>query len=330
MPPATTKEATMRKLTLFAAGLLLLAGLAPAFAQETRSFTDDTGRVVDIPVEPLRIVSLQDLAITVPLLELGVTPVGSHGRTTAEGVPFIRASDVLTGVDFDNSDIKFVGNLPADVEAVAALEPDLILTTPWQTADVNQLAAIAPTLVLDDTKRGDFGMHDVLADITGTQDRLAILKTRYEGQIAQIKRLIDTGSITVNVIQGVNGQLFVWHTYGALGKVLRDAGFKFPARVDAIPEGGDEAFGAEALPELDADLIFATYRTDTLETPADAVAYLEQVLPDFCQFLHACRENQLIIVPREEASASSYYGLGAVSYMIISQISGRPFTPMPD
>ena len=245
-------------------------------------------------------------------------------------VPFIRSSDVLTGIDFDNSDIKFVGNLPADVEAVAALEPDLILTTPWQTADVNQLAAIAPTLVLDDTKRGDFGMHDVLAEITGTQDRLAILKTRYEGQIAQIKRLIDTGSITVNVIQGVNGQIYVWHTYGALGKVLRDAGFKFPARVDAIPEGGDEAFGAEALPELDADLIFATYRTDTLETPDDAVTYLEQVLPDFCQFLHACRENQLIIVPREEASASSYYGLGAVSYMIISQISGRHFTPMPD
>ena len=95
MPPATTKEATMRKLTLFAAGLLLLAGLAPAFAQETRSFTDDTGRVVDIPVAPLRIVSLQDLAITVPLLELGVTPVGSHGRTTAEGVPFIRASPTI-------------------------------------------------------------------------------------------------------------------------------------------------------------------------------------------------------------------------------------------
>ena len=79
--------------------LPLLAALAvPAIAQETRTFTDDLGRVVDIPGQPLRIVSLQDLAITVPLLELGVTPVGSHGRTTAEGVPFIRSSDVLTGV----------------------------------------------------------------------------------------------------------------------------------------------------------------------------------------------------------------------------------------
>lgn len=311
-----------------AVGILVLAGLTAGIAQETRSFTDDAGRTIDIPTKPLRIVSLQDLAITVPLLELGVTPVGSHGRTTAEGQPFIRSSDVLTGIDFDNSDIKFVGNLPADVEAVAALEPDLILTTPWQTAPVEQLEAIAPTVVLDDSKRGDLAMHDILAELTGTEDRLAVLKTRYEGQIAQIKRLIDTESISVNVIQGVDGQVLSWHTYGALGKVLRDAGFAFPDRVNAIPEGEFERMSGEAFPELDADFVFATYRTDTLETPADAKKYLEEVLPGFCDYLHACRENQFIIIPREEASASSYYGLGVLSYMIISNISGRDFVPM--
>ena len=318
-----------RKAVLIAtAGLTLLLAL-PTLAQETRSFTDDAGRTMDIPTRPVRIVSLQDLAITVPLLELGVTPVGSHGRTTAEGQPFIRSSDVLTGIDFDNSDIKFVGNLPADVEAVAALEPDLILTTPWQTAPVEQLAAIAPVVVLDDSKRGDLAMHDILAELTGTEDRLAVLKARYQGQIAQIRRLIDTPNISVNVIQGVNGQVAVWHTYGALGKVLRDAGFTFPDRVNAISGGDPENLSGEALPELDADFIFATYRTDTLETPADAKKYLEEVLPNFCDYLHACRENQFIIVPREEASASSYYGLGVLSYMIISQISGRDFVPMP-
>lgn len=314
---------------LIAAGILVLAGLTTSLAQETRSFTDDAGRTVEIPTRPLRIVSLQDLAITVPLLELGVTPVGSHGRTTAEGQPFIRSSGVLTGIDFDNSEIKFVGNLPADVEAVAALEPDLILTTPWQTAPVEQLAAIAPTVVLDDGLRGDLSMHDILAELTGTEDRLNVLKARYQGQIAQIKRLVDTQNISVNVIQGVKGQVAVWHTYGALGKVLRDAGFTFPDRVNAITGGDPENLSGEALPELDADFIFATYRTDTLETPADTKKYLEEVLPNFCDYLHACRENQFIIVPREEASASSYYGLGVLSYMIISQISGRDFVPIP-
>lgn len=312
-----------------ACALVIAALSLPVIAQDTRSFTDDTGRVVDIPVAPLRIVSLHDVSLTLPLLELGVVPVGSHGRTTAEGEPFIRSSAVLTGIDFTNSDIEFVGNLPADVEAVAALEPDLILTTPWQTAPVDQLAAIAPTVVLDSGLRRGFAMHEVLADITGTQGNLAVLDARYQEQVAQIRRLIDTGSVSVNVIQGVNGQLAVWHTYGALGKLLRDAGFTFPERVNAIPEGDFENFSAETLPEMDADFVFVTYRTDTLETPADADKYLEEVMPGFCEFLHACRENQMIVMPREEASAASYYGLGVLAYTVLSHISGRDFTPMP-
>jgi iron complex transport system substrate-binding protein len=319
----------MPNLKSLACALFIAALSLPALAQDTRSFTDDAGRTVDIPVAPLRIVSLHDVSLTLPLLELGIIPAGSHGRTTAEGAPFIRSSAVLTGIDFTNSDIEFVGNLPADVEAVAALEPDLILTTPWQTAPVEQLAAIAPTVVLDSAVRHEFAMHDVLADITGTEDRLVILKSRYEGQVEQIKRLINTGSISVNVIQGVEGELAVWRTYGALGKLLRDAGFTFPGRVDAIAEGAFERLSGEALTEMDADFIFATYRTDTLETPADAVKYLKEVMPGFCEFLHACRENQMIVMPREEASAASYYGLGVLAYTVLSHISGRHFTPMP-
>lgn len=319
----------MKLSTTLRAALIGLLLAAPAQAQDLRAFTDDAGRVVDIPAKPLRIVSLQDLVLTVPLLELGVTPVGSHGRTTEQGEPLIRSSRVLTGIDFDNSGIAFVGNLPADVEAVAALEPDLILTTPWQTAPLEQLEAIAPTLVLDDGKHEGLGMHDVLADITGTGERLAILKARYEGQVAQIKRVIATQDISVNVIQGVDGQVLSWHTYGALGKVLRDAGFQFPDRVNAIPPGEFVGLSGEDLPALDADFLFVTYRTDALETPKDAIDNLEQVMPRFCDFLHACRENQMIVIPREEASAASYYGLGVLSYMVISHISGRHFEPMP-
>jgi len=321
----------MSKLFRAIAGALLAAALTalPANAQDTRNFTDDAGRVVEIPASPRRIASLQDLAITVPLLELGVMPVGSHGRTMADGTPFIRSSKVLTGVDFDNSGIKFLGNQPADVEAVAAVEPDLIIVTPWQKVPLDQLEKIAPTVVLDEATHGGFDVYDKLAEITGTQARLANLKARYAGQIAQIKRLIDTRSITVNVIQGVNGEVLAWHTYGALGKVLRDAGFSFPARVDAIAEDEFVRLSAESLPELDADFLFITYRTDTMEVPADAVAQLNAVVPNFCDYLFACRQDQMVNIPREEASAASYYGLGVLSYMIISQISGRPFEHRP-
>src|SRR5690606_29945464 len=187
------------KLVTFVAPLAVLAlSVAPAFAQETRSFTDDAGRSVEIPVDPQRIASLQDLSITIPLIELGVYPVASHGRTTEAGEGFIRSSKVLTGVDFDNSDIEFLGNAPIDLEALAALEPDLIVVNPnWNYGSLEQVEIIAPTVVLDDTVRGDFGMYEALAEITGTTDTLAILKGRYDSQIEQIRRLIDTESISV-------------------------------------------------------------------------------------------------------------------------------------
>ena len=274
----------MVKSPILASLLLAASLLSPAVAQDTASFTDDLGRVVEIPTQPLRIVSLHDSNLTVPLLELGVVPVGSHGRTTEAGEPYIRSSGMLTGVDFDNSSIAFVGNLPADIEAIAAMEPDLILTIPWQTAPLDQLEAIAPTVVLDSDTRQGLAMYEALAAITGTQDRLASLEGRYQQQIAQIRKLVDTENITVNVMQGNSGVFYVAHTYGGLGKILRDAGFKFPAVVDALPAGGSESFTPERLTELDADVIFVTYRAEGGETPADARAALEAVLPGWGAF----------------------------------------------
>ncbi len=115
--------------TLIGAGLALALALTPALAQETRTLTDGTGTEVTVPADPQRVVALHDTSLTVALLDLGIEPIASHGRVVDGGEPYIRSGKLITGYDFDNSDIEFVGNLPADVEAIAALEPDLILTT---------------------------------------------------------------------------------------------------------------------------------------------------------------------------------------------------------
>lgn len=181
--------------------------------------------------------------------------------------------------------------------------------------------------MLDGSQRDGYEIYDLMAEVVGAEDQLAPLKRRYQGQIEEVRRLVDTEDLTVNVIQGVNGDVLSRHTYGNLGKVLRDAGFQFPERVDAIPEGDFVRFSAESFPELDADFLFVTYRTDTEETPEDAIAHLEEVAPNFCDFLYACRNNQMAIMPREEASSTSYYALGIMAYTVISQISGRAFQP---
>jgi ABC-type Fe3+-hydroxamate transport system, periplasmic component len=87
----------------FVSLLVLCAGAAAA--ADSQTFTDDLGRTVTVPLHPQRIVSMHDLDITIPLIELGVPPVASHGRTRPDGSHYLRSSAQLTGVDFDNSEI---------------------------------------------------------------------------------------------------------------------------------------------------------------------------------------------------------------------------------
>lgn len=313
----------LRSLAL-ATGLTLLAG--PVLAQETRLFIDDLGREVQVPVDPQRIVSLGGKNVTVPLIELGVIPVGSQGTQREDGSRIIRASGVTTGVDFDNSDIVFVGDYPVDIEAVAALEPDLIIWPDWQDGiAVEQLEALAPTVAFFT----DSGLHDAqdfFAELVGAEAALAFNRSRYERQIAQIRALVPEGT-GASVIQGVNGQMYVCHTYSVLGGVLREAGFTLPDATNAIGEGDCQFFSAESIQEFDADWVFITYRTDREQTPADAVAGMESVLPVWCDALTACREGRVVYLPRAEATTPSYDAAMAIAFSVLTHLSQPHLQP---
>lgn len=304
--------------------LLMLAGVVASAGAQTRPFTDDLGRVVQVPVHPQRIVSLHDLDITIPLIELGVPPVASHGRTRPDGSHYLRSSAQLTGIDFDNSDIAFIGTADIDLESIAAAKPDLIITEPNRNVPVEQLAKIAPTVSIDHLLGSAPRIYSKLAQLTGTQARLAVLERRYQAQILQLKQTIDTQKITVSVIQANNGKVTVHHSYHTLGRVLRDAGFRFPPLVDAIPDGQRIDVSAEQLPDLDADFIFATYRSDTGGKPQDELQAMEKVMPGWCDFMRACRTGRYILLPREEVISNSFAALSLMVAQVQSHIAGRP------
>ncbi|CAO95518.1 iron-siderophore ABC transporter substrate-binding protein [Erwinia tasmaniensis] len=303
---------------------LLLLTSAAAAATSTQSFTDDLGRTVNVPLHPQRIVSLHDLDITIPLIELGVPPVASHGRTRPDGSHFLRSSALLTGVDFDNSDIQFIGTADMDIEAIAAAKPDLIITEPNRNVAVEQLEKIAPTVSIDHLTGGAPAIYRKLAQLTGRQAQLAILERRYQQQVAQLKHVVDTQHTRVAVLQANNGKITVHHSYHSLGRVLRDAGFRFPPLIDAIPDGGRIDVSAERLPELDADFVFDTWRADTGGKPADELAEMNRVLPGFCEFLTACRRGNYILLSRDEVISNSFAALALLVAQVQSQISGRP------
>ncbi|RZS31057.1 ABC transporter substrate-binding protein [Corticibacter populi] len=321
----------MRILATLTSTLMTLAAallLALPMTAQSRTFVDDLGRKVELPQQPGRIVSLHDLDITIPLLELGVVPVASHGRQSLDGRRFMRSSAILTGIDFDNAPIAFLGAADINIEAVAAARPDLIVTGPTRTLPVDQLAKIAPTVVIDNQSGGAPHIYRRLAELTGTQDRLAILDRKYQAQLAQLRHVAgDPSRITVSVIQAQNGKIAVHHTYRSLGRVLRDAGFRFPALIDAVPEGGRMEVSAERLPELDADFVFDTYRSDAGGKPDAEIAAMEKVMPGYCRFLKACREGRYVLVAREEAISNSYAALSQMVSLVQSHITGRPLPP---
>lgn len=292
--------------------------------QETRTFVDDRGREVDIPADPQRIVSLDDLRLTVPLLELGVVPVASHGRE-GDAEPYIRAAKLATGIDFDNSDIEFVGS-DISAEAVLNVEPDLIVVYGGRDELLDQLEMIAPTIVLDPTANDYMGIYEKLAEITNTQDTLARLNARYEAQLTQLRALVDTSEITVSVITASEGAMTVPHTFGSLGIAVRDAGFRVPALMDTLDVGTEIKLSAERINEVDADLIIDSYRSDRGEGPEAADERMREVFPQYCDALWACRKGQYVRVPREEFYAISYYGLTASIYTLTALISAQEFT----
>ncbi|HCR9737208.1 iron-siderophore ABC transporter substrate-binding protein [Citrobacter koseri] len=303
--------------------LLLLLGCSVQAEVATRPFTDDLGRVVNVPLHPQRIVSLHDLDITIPLIELGVPPVASHGRTRPDGSHFLRSGALLTGVDFDHSTIKFIGTADIDIEAIIAAKPDLIITEPSRHTPIEQLEKIAPTVSIDHLDGGAPEIYRKLAQLTGTQARLAILERRYREEIDRLKHTVDTQHITVSVIQANHGKINALHTYHSLGRVLRDAGFSFPKLIDSIPPGGRIDVSAERLPEMDADFVFATWRGDTGGKPQDEIAAMDAVLPGWCEFLTACQRGHYVLISREEAISNSFASLSLMVAQIQSHIAGR-------
>ena len=303
--------------------LLLLLGCSVQAEVATRPFTDDLGRVVNVPLHPQRIVSLHDLDITIPLIELGVPPVASHGRTRPDGSHFLRSGALLTGVDFDHSTIKFIGTADIDIEAIVAAKPDLIITEPSRHTPIEQLEKIAPTVSIDHLDGGAPEIYRKLAQLTGTQARLAILERRYREEIDRLKHTVDTQHITVSVIQTNQGKINALHTYHSLGRVLRDAGFSFPKLIDRIPPGGRIDVSAERLPEMDADFVFATWRGDTGGKPQDEIAAMDAVLPGWCEFLTACQRGHYVLISREEAISNSFASLSLMVAQVQSHIAGR-------
>ncbi|MEM9747642.1 MAG: ABC transporter substrate-binding protein [Actinomycetota bacterium] len=172
---------------------------APAADGDTKSFTDDLGRTVEVPVDPQRIVAFNEFSHVEPLLALGAPVVGS----TVQGDGEINAP---TAAAYDVSGITGIGGFAElNVEAIADLDPDLILAYSnggqwFHNVEPEVLQEIAPTVALDENKtRDDF--HRAVAELVGYTDEFEEQRIAYFDRIEEVRSQLPDG-LSVVVLAG--------------------------------------------------------------------------------------------------------------------------------
>lgn len=261
-------DATRREFigALTAFGLLAACGNdsddgASSSQAPTRRVTDLTGRVVDIPTDPQRIVVLDPNKAIVDVVALGFVPVGA---TTSNVNPGAGFAPTLGGVADRIESVGVVG--APNLERITELRPDLIFyATNYSDLDIDTLDAIAPVVTYE------FALDDSLSQFAvwlGREREAAALLDDLEALFAERKSALDLSGRRVAVVSLENYEsgspVIIGPGTSFTNFVERLGAVVAPAMVDGQPLGEGDYLGVsvELLPDALADvdtLVVAVY-----------------------------------------------------------------------
>jgi iron complex transport system substrate-binding protein len=243
-----------RSTTALAAAAILAAcgGSEPdqgqtAAESDTRSVEHAMG-TAEVPAKPERVVVL-DTGELDDTLALGVKPVGA--------VRIDVSTDFLSYLEGQTDGIEMVGTISEpNLEKIAALEPDLILSsTVRHEAIFEQLQAIAPTVLapdLGDTWKENFLLYAEALGKTGEAEEMI---ADFESRAAALGAEIGTGK-TLSIVRFLPGQIRLYADQSFTGVILGDMGLEVPA-----PAVGQDTFlelSPEQITEAEADYVYVS------------------------------------------------------------------------
>ncbi|MFJ8621471.1 ABC transporter substrate-binding protein [Kitasatospora sp. NPDC093550] len=261
-------------------------GGADGGAGGKRTVKDATGKAVEVPAEPKRIVTLTQEDLDA-VLALGVKPAGiTNGQGLNEPPAYLK--DKVQGV-------PVVGNLLQPVmDKVIAAKPDLILAGDMQDEQMlKQLREITPaTLVTmaptDDWKLAFRGIgnavnkldtaNKVIGDYETKASKAGGELTGNKGAAVSIVRWNPTGPSWMEKKQFASG-------------VALDMGLTRPAAQDKDGNAHSPALSLEKLTEIDGDWLFLSTLTDDGRSALKDV----QSKPAY-QELNAVKNNHVVTV----------------------------------
>ncbi|WP_210583833.1 ABC transporter substrate-binding protein [Streptomyces sp. GESEQ-35] len=294
-----SRRAVLTSAATVVTGALLLTGCgddgndsadsAAGKESSTRQVTDATGRKVEVPSAPQKVVTLSEPTLDAALA-LGIEPVGATAGRGQKGV-----STYLAGKAKKAEVVATVAE--ADMEKLAALQPDLILLdeTTAVKSEVSKLQAIAPTVVTaklnEDWKKAFTSTAEAL---NKTSQAEKVLTDFDAGVAATKKKLGDNAGSVVSVIRWQNGApSVVGKGVGHVGSTLSTLGLERPTDQQGASTGHSEPVSLEKLSTIDGDWLFF----GTLGDQADGEkAYAEAAkVPNFSK-LKAEKAGHVVVV----------------------------------
>jgi iron complex transport system substrate-binding protein len=234
----------------------------------TRAFVDVTGESIEVPDVAERIVAIHDINAGVQLLSLGAPVVGIATRDDGARPDVTRY--------FDLAGIAEVGlTYEPNVEAIAALRPDLIVGEGFDGAGMDQfmregiqdaLEQIAPVVYIDTFRPVEEVMAD-FEELVGDAATVSVEEqaTEFESVLGELRELLGDSWSDVAVSAVFSGEPLSIPGPSDLVEtdVLARTGVTFTQVVqDAAAQGGFIELSNERISELEADLLVVTTAFD--------------------------------------------------------------------
>ncbi|MEK5185391.1 ABC transporter substrate-binding protein [Solibacillus sp. FSL W7-1324] len=204
---------------------------------------------------PERVVILTNEG-TEALLELGVTPVGAVQSWTGDPWYDHIADEMI--------DTKVVGlESEVNVEAIAALQPDLIIGNKMRQEEIyEQLSAIAPTVFADDLRGNWKNNFELYSKAVNKEEKGKEVIETYDSRIADLKeQLGDKLTMKVSMVRFMAGDVRIYQKDSFSGVILDQLGFARPESQD-VDEFAIKGATKEQMPLMDGDILFYfTYET---------------------------------------------------------------------
>lgn len=207
---------------------------------------------VEIPANPKKIVDIS--GSTEELVLLGHTPVATANVDSykTDQVPEYMADKL--------KDTKIVGHSmmdTADIEGILSVEPDLIIMSPRQEKIYDQLAEIAPTVIINDNANDWEAKFKEVAKLFDQEEEAQNWLDNYYKKAKEVGEEIKkaNGDGTYLSVLASSGQFMVF-TEGGIGTILKsDMSLPQPSKMPEQDSITLPTVTLEGLTEIDADHI---------------------------------------------------------------------------